>query len=497
VSRDRYARVVALRRAARARLPADALAAAWRRGYWLAAGLLVLGGVLAMGRPFVRRHGLDAPLPHTDTVILEYVGWFVARGNTLYLDIWEIKPPLAFLPPYLFAGLTGGNLYALHLLGIATTALAMALTAAFAARVVGTLTDAPLAGLAVGVAFFALPDLLYRPWLGYKAKILVFALGLAGVDRALHERWGTSGLLAGLAVGVWQLGVLFPFVTTGYALRTRSREALKRHLLGGGVALAAILVAVLLYADPEGFLAQVVLGPLALQSERGAFDPGTYVLFFPGDTGYWATALGAGGVALAFVREEYAPARPLALGGLLMGLIVVFVDFDGLWDVTGPLVFLAAGVGLVVGTLPRRARLAVVVALGLTLAPAFAPSAFVRHDPMAPTETDRLPPSTASERERLYWSGQPIESCRFFGSRTQRSLLDYYPDADRLAAAPCGDAEPYWRALRERLTGGGPTNETAASSSLISPSPLTAATSATALHTRPTTNPPRHESRLL
>jgi hypothetical protein len=457
VSRDRHDRVAALRRAARHRLPVEALAAAWARYYPVGAGLLVLGGVLATGRPFVRRHGLDAPLPHTDTVILEYAGWFVARGNTLYLDIWEIKPPLAFLLPSLFAGLTGGDLYALHLLGMATTALAMALTAAVAARVVGTLADAPLAGLAVGVAFFALPDLLYRPWLGYKAKILVFALGMAGVDRALHDRWGASGLLAGLAVGVWQLGVLFPLVTTGYALRTRSREALTRHLAGGALALAAILLAVVLYADPEGFLAQVVLGPLVLQSEGGAFDPVTYVLFFPGYTGYWVTALGVGGLALAFARGAYAPARPLALGGLLMGLIVVFVDFDGLWDLAGPLVFLAVGAGLVVGALPRRARLAAVVALGLTLAPAFAPSAFVRHDPMEPTETDRLPPSTASERERLYWSGQPVESCRFFGSRTQRSLLEYYPDADRLAEASCGDAGPYWRALR-----GGPADDTSA-----------------------------------
>ncbi len=453
MSRDRHGRIAASVRAAVTRLSADSLVAAWRRGYPVAAGLLVLGGVLAMGRPFLRRHGTGPPLPHTDTVILEYVGWFVARENTLYVDVWEIKPPLAFLPSYLFAHLTGMNMYALHLLGIATTAVAMALTAAFAARVVGTLTDSPLAGLAVGVAFFALPDLLYRPWTGYKAKILVFALGIAGVDRALHDRWGASGLLSGLAVGVWQLGVLFPLVTTGYALRTRSREALRRHLAGGGVALAAVVLAVLLYADPEGFLAQVVLGPLVLQSEGGGFDPGSYVLYFPGRTGYWFTVLGVGGLALAFVREEYAAARPFALGGLLMALIVVFVDFDGLWDVAGPLVFCAVGAGLVVGALPRRARLAAVVALGLTLAPAFAPSAFVRHDPMDPKPTDRLPPSTASERERLYWSAQPIESCRFFGSRTQRSLLDDHPEADRLAEAPCGDAGLYWQVLRERLVG--------------------------------------------
>jgi hypothetical protein len=436
-------------------LPVDRGVAAWRDGYHLVAGALVLCGVLAMGRPFVARHGTDPPLPHTDSVILEYVGWFVARDHRLYADIWEIKPPVAFLPSYLFAHLTGTNMYAHHLLGIATTALAMAATAAFGARVVGETTDSPLGGLAVGVAFFALPDLVYRPWLGYKAKMLVFALGMGGVERAVRGRPRQSGLLAGLAVGTWQLAVIFPVVTLVYALRERSRGVLRDHAVGLAGAGAVVAATVLLYADPSGFVAQVVLVPLVATSESGGI-PWNLPLYFPGDTLYWFGAAGVGGLALSLARPDLDAARPVALGGLLMGLIVAFVDFDGLWDLAGPLAFLAVGVGLVVGALPRRARLAAVVALGLTLAPAFAPSGFARHAPVDMVESDGLPPSVGSEREHVYWNAEEVDSCRFFGSRTQRSALRYYPDADTLSDAPCPDAGRYFAVLRYQTVGGEP-----------------------------------------
>jgi hypothetical protein len=106
-------------------------------------------------------------------VILAYVGWFVANGNTLYTDIWEIKPPLAFFPSDPLAHVTGTNMYAHHMLGIATTALGLVVTVALTARIVGTLTDSPVAGLAAGITLLVLPDLFYLPWFGYKAKMMV------------------------------------------------------------------------------------------------------------------------------------------------------------------------------------------------------------------------------------------------------------------------------------------------------------------------------------
>jgi hypothetical protein len=433
-------------------LSRETLTAAWRSYYWVAAGLLAACGVAATGRLFFRRHGFGPPLPHNDSVILEYVGWFVANGNTLYTDIWEIKPPLAFFPSYLFAQVTGTNMYAHHMLGIATTALGLVVTVALTARIVGTLTESPVAGLAAGVTFLVLPDLFYLPWLGYKAKMMVYVFGLAALDRAVHDRHFTSGLLAGIAVGFWQLSVVFPLLTTTYAARTRSLTALKRHVAGGAVSIGIIGASLLLYADVGGFVAEVVLGPLVLQSETGPFDPQTYVLLFQNDLGRWVTLVGAGGLGVALIDARRSPAWPLGVGGVLVTLIIVFIDFDGLWDMVYPLVFTALGVGILVSYLPRRVGVALVVVFALVMAPMFAPSEFIRQDRVEMESSDGLPPALDSEREHVYWTAQSVESCRFFGGGTQRSILEYYPEADSLAEAPCGDAGLYWAVTQQKLS---------------------------------------------
>ena len=433
-------------------LSRETLTAAWHSYYWVVAGLLAVGGVAATGRLFFRRHGFGPPLPHNDSVILEYVGWFVANGNTLDTDIWEIKPPLAFFPTYLFAQFTGTNMYAHHMLGIATTALGLVVTVALTARIVGTLTESPVAGLAAGLTFFVLPDLFYLPWLGYKAKMMVYVFGLAALDRAVHDRHFTSGLLAGIAVGFWQLSVLFPLLTTIFALRRRSLTVLKRHVAGGAAAIGIIGASLLLYADLGGFVAEVLLGPLVLQSETAPFEPRTYFLFFHNDLGRWVTLLGATGLGVALVDARRSPAWPLAVGGVLVTLIVVFIDFDGLWDMVYPLVFTALGVGLVVSYLPRRVGVALVVVFALVMAPMFAPSEFIRQDPVEMESSNGLPPALDSEREHVYWTAQSVESCRFFGGGTQQSILKYYPEADALAEAPCGDAGLYWAVTQQRLS---------------------------------------------
>jgi hypothetical protein len=338
------------------------------------------------------------------------------------------------------------------MLGIATTALGLVVTVALTARIVGTLTESPVAGLAAGLTFFVLPDLFYLPWLGYKAKMMVYVFGLGALDRAVHDRHFTSGLLAGVAVGFWQLSVLFPLLTTIFALRRRSLAVLKRHVAGGTAAVGIIGASLLLYADVGGFVAEVLLGPLVLQSETAPFDPRTYFLFFHNDLGRWVTLLGATGLGVALVDARRSPAWPLAVGGVLVTLVVVFIDFDGLWDIVYPLVFTALGVGFLVSYLPRRVGVALIVVFALVMAPMFAPSEFIRQDPVEMESSDGLPPALDSEREHVYWTAQSVESCRFFGGGTQQSILKYYPDADSLAEAPCGDASLYWAVTQQRLS---------------------------------------------
>lgn len=417
----------------------------WRRYYWLLSGALAVVGVVAMARPFVRRHGVRPPLPHSDTIILEYVGWFLAQGNTLYTDIWEIKPPLAFVPPYVLAEITGTNMYAHHLGGMVLTGVATVAIVALAARIVGEASGSPTAGFAAGLSFFAIPGLFYQPWLGYKAKTLVFVFGLLSIDRASLGRPAESGLTAGLALGIWQLGIVFPLLTATWTWLDGSWRMRRRYLLGGCLAGLSVLLALVSLGDIEGFLAEVVLGPLVLQSDRPGLDPRLLFGYTPG----WNDALlvvGVAGLGLELISPRDDECRLLGAGGLLV-CGVLLVDFDGFWDMLYPLVFAAFGVGLLVSRLATRRRVLAVLFLAALLVPTFAPSEHVRHDPVVTEPSDGRPPSLDPGREHVYWTRQPIESCRFFGARTQRSILRYDPDADTLAASPCGRLDPYLRAL--------------------------------------------------
>jgi hypothetical protein len=205
------------------------------------------------------------------------------------------------------------------------------------------------------------------------------------------------------------------------------------------------------YDDIGGFIAQVVLGPRTLGTESGPFNPRTYVLFFPSELGRWITLAGIGGLGVTLRDADRTGAWPLALGGALVTGIIVFIGFDGLWDMVFPLVFTALGVGIAVSRLPRRVGIATVVTLALLLVPTFAPSDLIRQEPVEMEPSDGLPPALDPEREHVYWTHQSVDSCRFFGAGTQRSVLEYYPDAETLAEAPCGDVGLYWSVTRKHL----------------------------------------------
>jgi hypothetical protein len=159
---------------------------------------------------------------------------------------------------------------------------------------------------------------------------------------------------------------------------------------------------------------------------------------------------GLGGLAVTLLDRQRASARPLALGGVLV-VGVLLADFDGLTDVFYPLVFTAVGVGIVVSYLPRRVGVSAVILLGILVMPAFAPTGLFNPDPVELEPTDGTPPALGSERESVYWTNQSIQSCHFFASGTQRSVLEYYPADVTLADLPCGNLDFYWAMTRHRL----------------------------------------------
>lgn len=122
-----------------------------------------------------------------DSVKFEYVGWYVSRGNRLYLDAWAVKPPLPFEVTAALA-LAAGGVVRSHVLALLANAAGAVLAAAAAAGVVRVLTDDARGAVVAGVGTFALPSCAFRPLIGLKATYLVVAATPGCLDRACRER---------------------------------------------------------------------------------------------------------------------------------------------------------------------------------------------------------------------------------------------------------------------------------------------------------------------
>ncbi|MFB6225137.1 MAG: hypothetical protein ABEI13_01635, partial [Candidatus Paceibacteria bacterium] len=62
-----------------------------------------------------------------DSAFFLHSGWQISSGRIPYLEIWDIKPPLAHWLPVVYSILFGGNPTYLHLAGVVTTVFAAAL----------------------------------------------------------------------------------------------------------------------------------------------------------------------------------------------------------------------------------------------------------------------------------------------------------------------------------------------------------------------------------
>ncbi|MFB6361253.1 MAG: DolP-mannose mannosyltransferase, partial [Halobacteriales archaeon] len=148
--------------------------------------------------------------PTRDSIIFEYIGWYLTRGGRLYVDIWEIKPPLPYEITGLVAWLAGGQPLVTHGLNVFLTAGAAIGVALAAGLLVDDVTGAPAAAFAAGMVLYVVPAFHWRAAFGFKVKYFVALCALLAIYLARRDRPGLAGVLAGAAVGFWQLAIVVP-----------------------------------------------------------------------------------------------------------------------------------------------------------------------------------------------------------------------------------------------------------------------------------------------
>lgn len=406
-----------------------------------------------------------------DSVIFEYLGWRLARGDRLYVDLWEVKPPLSFELTGLLAALSGGDAGLYHDLVLVATAGAAVACAVLAGALVAEATGDPLATVVGGLSVYAVPAFAWRATVGFKAKYVVVAAGLLAVLLHHRARDVGSGAAAAAAVGTWQLGVGFPAVVAALLARAGSWRRARRFVLGLALAGATILAPVAYWGTLDAMVAETLLAPL-LVGEAG--DPVGRLWRVVHLTGWGLPVVVLGAVGLVdAARSADGPERlwAPAIGGWFAVQVLV-VDLDAVPDLFPLLAITAVGVGLLVGREwpappaavdlhPRRwtdlagvALVALVVLNAVTLG-GLAPGG----SPHLPPETYDPPatlhpelPYDETERQYVFWNRLPPPSCRLFAGPTQRRLVAVLePGSDRgFFETDCGQLGPALDALARR-----------------------------------------------
>lgn len=429
----------------------ELVARLWRIGPAAIATVLIVGATIKEVLP------PGPPVLSADAALYQHGGWYMNVGGVPYVDIFDVKPPVAFELPAILALLTGGDPTLLYAASVLTTGAAAVAVVALVGTLVYNLTDDPWAALCAEVAVLAFPVLFWYPAKGFRPKLFVLAFGLGSLVLARRDRTASAGTLAALAAGMWQLGAFFPLVVCG--LVWRRSGALGRVVAAMAGTTIVVIAPIVLQGGTTAMLVEAVLIPLTDaegQSPSFAAIKSVFLL------GFAAPVVLVGAAAAVLAVHSRRDAWWVSAGAIWF-TIQVYLDLDWYPDLFALTVFAALGLGLAVAkpwpsvSIATRpgvvAVVALVVVLNATLllgvgpAAGFSPSeasqsaagsAFVSYTPPGPVPPEYGPFYDVSQGQYmndLYWNQQIPPYChyRFAGSETR-----WLERTDRTYRTPCG-----------------------------------------------------------
>ncbi|MFW6320574.1 MAG: DolP-mannose mannosyltransferase [Halohasta sp.] len=409
--------------------------------------------------------GLFSQVPfyiHRDSALFQHAGWWITEGATLYVDIWDLKPPLIYYLTTMLAVVSVGNMALLHVLSIVVSVAAVIAGVTLLGVLVVRLTDDGFAGLAAGLTMLVMTPVYAYPVAGIRPKYFAFLCAMGGLTLAVEDRPSWSGVVGAAAAGFWQPGAIIAPLVVGIGLQRGGRRGAARAI-GGGLAMTAATVApFVLTGTVIPLVVETVIAPL-YGVERYVLDARLLKLLIQFGPGVVVFPIGVYGWTRAVV-DDYADYWWVWVGGVgyLSGF---FLEFQGAIDLVLAFAFLSLGVGLVVArsSRPRRRTIiaggiVVLVATSAVWNAAYAVGA------TAPLEAeyDRLDvnnyPSLPEDPEgwpsmrTIYWEQRQPEHCHYrLGVKQQYFAQE---TGGSLYQERCGQwpyAEPPGEWLRERL----------------------------------------------
>lgn len=297
---------------------------------------------------FIRVFFSSSPPPMTgDAAYWQHTGWYIAQGATPFVDMLGGK--LLSLETVTILGvLTGGNVYALHVVSVLLTAGVAAGTAVLAGRIVHAVTGNGVAAFLGGLGVLAFPAAHYVPVHGFQGKIYALFFGLLSVHLFLSDRAFWSGVTAAASAGYWPLGIIFPATVLARYGQERGTGELRRAVGGMAAMTVAAVLPVVIAGLTVPMLVQTVLMPL-----YGSGSGGVSLVLRLGKLGLLLGYAGivvliglydAGRTGRTAWREHWW--LPVLVGWFT--LQILFIDFDWVPDLLPVTAVTAIGAGVAV-----------------------------------------------------------------------------------------------------------------------------------------------------
>lgn len=400
---------------------------------------------------------------HKDSALFQHGGWWITEGGRLYVDIWDLKPPLIYFVTTLLAFVSFGDMALLHLLSIGLTVGIVIGGVTLVGVLTHRLTGDGVASLTAGLTMFILASLYTFPVAGIRPKYFALLCGVGGLVLAVDDRPFVGGLVGAAAAGFWQLGAPMAFLVVGICLQRGGARAAGRAVAGG---LTMTVLTVLPFVLTGRAIPLFVEAVLAAVYGVERYTIVGRVLLIGVEYGYGAAviplAIYGWGRGLAVDASQY---WWVAVGGVIY-LGQIFLEFQGAIELVLLFVFLALGVGVAIAhaaTPSRRSLLAVGVVLlvvtsgywNIGAEPPLKAELEAAYDEEDIPTYESLPegPEGWPSMQEIYWEKQQPEFCHYrLGLKQQ-----YFEQqtGGSIYKSTCGQwpyAEPPAEWLSNRLT---------------------------------------------
>ena len=385
--------------------------------------VLVAGSVGVVGLATVVKFAVSPFYIHKDSALFQHGGWYILNGGTLYVDIWDLKPPLIYWVSAVLALLSFGNMAVLQIYGIIAAVAAVSGGIIFVGLTARRLTDDRFAALVAAGSMLLVTSLYTFPYAGIRPKYFAFLCGAGALYFALEDRHLASGVAAALAAGFWQLGGLLAFLVVAINADRGGARGAGQTIAGGLVVTVLTVLPFVLTGRTIPLFVEVVLGPI-YGVERYTLVGRLLTLVVELGPGLLLVPIAFAGYALAIQRDWRAYWWVAAGGGLYS--LQIFLEFQGTIELVLFFVFLALGAGVFTAELSmpsRQSTLAGVLVVLILLSGLWAEGSVFpgknaavdlqqEHDIPNYEDLPPDPPNSPSMQE-IYWEKQKPDNCHY------------------------------------------------------------------------------------